>query len=134
MAAIDDALVRGVEDLERGNDLAGGERLDLDLPSRQLLRTLSEEAKIVLQREARRPSGLHLERARARGGLLGACDTGDERSGGEARRDRHKARPRHVSSLLVIVVVVPIACAHRRNGARVLSMRLGCGGLSIELP
>ena len=42
VAAVDHLLAGGVEDLERRHDLAGGERLDLDLPAGELVHALGE--------------------------------------------------------------------------------------------
>src|SRR5262245_58639165 len=66
MATIDHLLVGGVQDFKRRHNLAGGERFDLDRAVCQLVRPLGEHLEIVLQRQARRPSRLHLERSRLR--------------------------------------------------------------------
>jgi hypothetical protein len=54
--------VRGVEHLERGHDLARGHRLDLERSARDLADTLDEVGEVLVQRQARRPRRLHLER------------------------------------------------------------------------
>jgi hypothetical protein len=81
--AVDHLLVRGVEDLEGRHDLAGGQRLDLHLPRGELVDALGEELEVVLQREARRPGGLHLEVLH--GGGLRACRGCES----EGRGERH---------------------------------------------
>jgi len=60
--AVDDLLVRRVEHFERRHDLAGRHCLDLDGAERELVDALGEDAEVVLQRVARRPRGLHLDR------------------------------------------------------------------------
>src|SRR5205823_1649664 len=83
--AVDHLLVRGVENLERGHDLAGGERLDLDLPAGELVDPLGEHLEVVLQREAGRPGRLELVVLRRRLLGRGTTQSDDERGQYERR-------------------------------------------------
>jgi hypothetical protein len=82
--AVEHFLVGGVEHLEGGHDLARRHRIDLEAALRQLVDALGEDPEVVLQRVARRPRRLHLERAwlrRLRAGRNG--EHGCENSGGD---------------------------------------------------
>jgi hypothetical protein len=55
-------FVRRVQNLERRHDLPCGHRLDLELAACEFFHGRGEHAEVVLQGQARRPGGLHLER------------------------------------------------------------------------
>jgi len=81
--------VRGIDDLERRNDRASRQRVDLEAAAGQLVDPVGEELEGILRRRRIGNRGLHLERA----GLLrerAACEC--QRAG--HRRDEYRGRKR----------------------------------------
>jgi hypothetical protein len=82
MPAVEDLLVRCIEDLERRHHLAGGKGVDLDAALSELVHALGEDFEVLLERVARRPGGLHLDGLWRLGGgaqadQRGGCGNGD---------------------------------------------------------
>lgn len=71
MRAVEHLLVGRVQHFERRHDLTCGHRLDLQRSAGQLVHPFREIGEIVIERQRRRPRGLHLQRLGLR--HHGAC-------------------------------------------------------------